>query len=162
MVKCENCGASMDLVQDRDHFICKYCSAVHFPRESRDGVRVLGDETRLACSLCNLPLLSGAIEGVPVLVCDRCHGILLSQAELVGVLRARRARMASAPEPITPLDRAELKRRVDCPRCARTMDTYPYHGPGHVVIDTCVHCAMIWLDRGEMAQMASAARFDRL
>lgn len=162
MVKCKNCGASMQLVKDRDYFICEFCSSVHFPQESRDGVRVLGDETRLDCSLCKIPLVSGGIEEVPVLVCSRCHGILLSQVELVGVLRARRARMASAPEPLTPLDRTELERGMDCPRCARPMDTYPYHGPGHVVIDTCGHCAMIWLDRGEMAQMASAARFDQL
>jgi Zn-finger nucleic acid-binding protein len=41
------------------------------------------------------------------------------------------------------------------------MDVHPYYGPGNVVIDTCSGCDMVWLDHGELKQIADAPGQDR-
>jgi Zn-finger nucleic acid-binding protein len=38
---------------------------------------------------------------------------------------------------------------------------HPYYGPGNVVIDTCSRCDLIWLDFGELKQIADAPGRDR-
>ena len=47
------------------------------------------------------------------------------------------------------------------PLCTRRFDTYPHYGPGNVVIDSCTHCDMIWLDFGEIRQIVDAPGSDR-
>ena len=47
----------------------------------------------------------------------------------------------------------ELRRRVQCPRCHKPMDTHPYHAGGNAVIDTCERCHLVWLDAGELAEI---------
>jgi Zn-finger nucleic acid-binding protein len=41
------------------------------------------------------------------------------------------------------------------------MNTSPYSGPGNIVVDTCVHCGLMWLDCGELTVMANAPGRDR-
>jgi len=41
------------------------------------------------------------------------------------------------------------------------MDVHPYYGPGNVVIDTCGQCYLVWLDHGELKQIADAPGPDR-
>jgi Zn-finger nucleic acid-binding protein len=41
------------------------------------------------------------------------------------------------------------------------MDTHPYCGPGNIVIDSCNHCNVVWLDRGELGQVVNAPGRDR-
>jgi Zn-finger nucleic acid-binding protein len=41
------------------------------------------------------------------------------------------------------------------------MSTHPYYGPGSVVIDTCQTCHVVWLDFGELRQIADAPGSDR-
>lgn len=54
-----------------------------------------------------------------------------------------------------------LHRTLSCPRCAGRFDTYPYSGPGNVVIDNCTTCDLLWLDFGEMRQIIDAPGKDR-
>ena len=41
------------------------------------------------------------------------------------------------------------------------MITHPYFGPGNVVIDSCEHCELVWLDFGELQQIVDAPGKDR-
>ena len=41
------------------------------------------------------------------------------------------------------------------------METHPYYGPGNVIIDSCTGCDLVWLDFGELAQIADAPGKDR-
>ena len=50
----------------------------------------------------------------------------------------------------------DLDRRTNCPNCRLQMDTHPYCGPGNVIIDTCEHCAVNWLDYGELQRIVRA------
>lgn len=149
-MNCVNCGAAMTLVAGRDYFRCDYCQSFHFPESAGgDGVRVVGGPTSCACPVCQLVLADGRVEGEAVQFCGRCRGFLASNAAFSAILRARRAKRP-AGETDHSFCPAELRRSVDCPRCAQRMDTHPYYGGGRVVIDTCDRCALIWLDAGEL------------
>lgn len=155
-MRCEQCGAPMRLVRNKDYYVCEYCTAFHFPSEaSRDGVRVLGQAAGHACPVCRTPLVDAAIEGQQVLHCPNCRGVLSQRRAFTEILRRRRS---SDPADPSPLDRSELERVVHCPVCGQQMETHPYYGPGHLVIDSCGQCALIWFDHGEIDKIVRASR----
>ena len=75
-MKCASCGGEMDLVQNRDYFVCPFCLSFHFP-ETRpitdDGVRLLGaPPTELTCPVCAPQrLVPASVDRSPVLACER-------------------------------------------------------------------------------------------
>ena len=162
-MNCPNCGAPMRLVDQRTYFVCDYCATFHFPEvESPDGVIVLGDGDRdLACPVCGVRLESAAVEGVAVLHCPRCRGVLADQSSFLLIVKFRRARASGVPDRPRPLNQADLEREIVCPHCGEMMDTHPYYGPGNFVIDTCGRCALVWLDYGEIGVMTNAPGRDR-
>ena len=151
----------MKIVQGRDYFFCEHCSSFYFPTESRDGVRVLGELGDADCPVCQVPLVTASVSGVPILHCSNCRGVLIHQESFVFVVRCLRTRASGPPGTPRLLNPEELKRETDCPRCRRQMDTHPYYGPGNVVIDVCTHCAIIWLDYCELNVIANAPGRDR-
>jgi Zn-finger nucleic acid-binding protein len=42
------------------------------------------------------------------------------------------------------------------------MDTHPYLGPGHIVIDSCSECGLNWLDSGELMRIVRAPDRDHI
>jgi Zn-finger nucleic acid-binding protein len=161
-MNCEHCGAGMVLIPNRDYFFCKYCGAFHFPAESSEGIRILeGDIDGVRCPVCNKELLRASMDGYPGWRCVNCRGILIAQKSFGDIVKYRRARASGPPERPQPLRQEELERRVRCPRCTKTMETHPYYGPGNVVIDSCRHCRIVWLDYGEFAQVINAPGRDR-
>ncbi len=155
-MNCPNCGAPMHLVRDRDYWVCPYCTTFHFPDENDEGVRVLGEESRLLCPVCHVELVSAAVEQAPVRTCPRCRGILAEPPDFRRIVDMRRRTSAKKEHVLRPLDRAELERSIRCPQCARAMDAHPYYGPGNAVVDSCGHCALVWLDHGELTVIVTA------
>ncbi len=147
----------MRLEEDQDCWVCDYCRNIYFPEKNDDGVRVLGEPSRLACPVCQVALLTAAIEHQRLLYCDRCRGMLISMNVLPGLVEALRAQ---APDGAALVPRAAdpnaLRRHSDCPQCHRPMDTHLYGGPGNVVIDSCSVCYLNWLDTGELWRMVRA------
>jgi len=41
------------------------------------------------------------------------------------------------------------------------MEAHPYYGPGNVIMDSCGHCDLVWLDFGELRQIVDAPGRDR-
>jgi Zn-finger nucleic acid-binding protein len=163
-MNCRNCGAAMELFELRRYYFCAHCGTFHFiETAAEDGIHVLERPAApRACPLCSGPLANSLLDDAHrVEHCERCRGLLLERAAFSEAVRRRRAR-ATGPgiEPV-PLDRRELKRRVTCPSCRTQMDVHPYYGPGNVVIDTCSRCDLIWLDFGELKQIAEAPGRDR-
>ena len=153
-MNCRNCGATMKLVDGRDYFVCEYCTAFYFPNAdpaSVDGVQVLGERSELACPVCEQTLVAGTIDKRRVLHCERCRGVLATNAEFVEIVKSRRSKYSGPDLRPTPLDQKQLKRSLRCPACRSAMDTHPYYGPGAIVVDTCPRCFLIWLDHGEIA-----------
>ena len=50
-VKCENCGASMELNADRGCWDCPYCASEWAPQTNFEGVRILQAST-IDCPIC--------------------------------------------------------------------------------------------------------------
>ena len=163
-MNCTNCGAAMALVASRRYFHCHHCGTYHFPETvEADGVRIVGqspDATK--CPVCAIAMAQALLDGEhPIDFCARCRGILLPRTSFAMVTQKRRAWAASVPAEPVPLNRDELRRRLACPTCGRTFDTYAHSGPGNVVIDSCARCDVVWLDFGEMRQIVDAPGRDR-
>ena len=159
VMKCDSCGAPLKLVPGRDYYYCAYCTTFHYPPAAdpdADGVTSLGEAAEADCPICKVKLVEGSIEGRPVAFCEQCRGVCISNDYFGDVVWARRSRHTGPSDQPRPINQEELARRVDCPTCGREMDVYPYYGPGSVVIDSCQHCKMVWLDRGELAAIERA------
>ncbi len=151
----------MNLVQGGEHFFCAYCRTYFFPTESDDGVKVLGEVSDVPCPVCKIPLVSASISKISVLHCTTCRGILAKQPLFRAIVDYRRAISPELSLPPRPWKPKDDKRRLQCPICDRSMDNHVYYGPGHVVIDTCAHCAIVWLDHGELSNIVNAPGRDR-
>jgi Zn-finger nucleic acid-binding protein len=154
----------MELFATRGYFLCRYCGTFHFPESANDqGVRVLADAPGpLPCPACSKGLATAMLDEThPVHYCRNCRGVLMSRGSFGDVVRLRRAWASGPPADPVPLRQDELKRAVGCPICHKPLATYPYFGPGNVVIDTCEACNVVWLDFGELKQIVDAPGQDR-
>jgi Zn-finger nucleic acid-binding protein len=153
-ISCHSCGAPMRLLAGRDYFVCDHCTSFHFPEKNDDGVRVLGGTSGQACPVCETDLSLGSVADCQVLTCPKCRGILANQFSFALIVESLRAGRTEERLPRRRLSEAELARRIKCPGCDQTMDAHPYYGPGHVVVDSCGACALIWVDHGELATIS--------
>jgi Zn-finger nucleic acid-binding protein len=161
-MNCRNCGAAMELHAARHYFFCGHCGSFHFPESAGDdGVKVLAPADDASCPVCDKPLATAMIDRLDARYCEQCRGVLLSRASFATLVEQRRLWAATPPVIPTPLDPRELRRVVMCPACAADMSTHPYYGPGNVVIDSCQNCHVVWLDFGELRQIADAPGKDR-
>ncbi len=149
----------MKFLDGRGYFVCQYCTTFQFPQSagaSPDGVQLLGEDSDLSCPVCRVRLVGGSIDGLRVLYCEDCRGVLASNDTFAEIVRTRRARFDDEPDKPRRIDPVELQRQVRCPGCDGVMDVHPYYGPGSVVVDTCAACSLIWLDHGEIATIERA------
>jgi len=149
-MNCQNCGAAMQPVGNRNYFRCPYCETFAFPEETGDGIAIVGGETKFDCPICTNLLTPAAIEGQTVSYCTTCRGFLSTNETFGLIVWQKRAKQGPAPAVPLPFAVDELKRRVKCPGCRKPMDTHPYFGGGNAVIDTCARCCLVWLDAGEL------------
>jgi Zn-finger nucleic acid-binding protein len=163
-MNCENCGAAMELVASGQYFQCRHCGTLHFPGPiDAEGIRIVGRAAdALLCPVCADGMDQAVIDtDYPVAFCGRCRGVLLPRQTFATVVNKRRAWATDPPAEPIPIDRRALERELACPSCHARFMTYPYYGPGNVVIDNCVACDMIWLDAGEMTRIVDAPGRDR-
>jgi Zn-finger nucleic acid-binding protein len=154
----------MELFAARGYFFCRYCGSFYFPESANDqGVRVVADaQGPLPCPACRKDLATAMLDGTQqVQYCRNCRGLLMSRGSFGNVIRLRRAWATGPPVNPVALSQDDLKRVVYCPNCKTRMATYPYYGPGNVVIDACDACNVVWLDFGELKQIVDAPGQDR-
>jgi Zn-finger nucleic acid-binding protein len=161
-VNCVNCGAAMAL-SPRGYYVCEHCGTTSFPEAvTRDGIRIMGPgNANVRCSCCKTPFVRGMLDDYQVDYCETCRGLLLARRDFAEIVRRRRAWAHSqSVQPVHTSD-AELRRRINCPKCGSQMTTDWYYGPGNVVMDRCVACDLVWLDFGELQQIVDAPGEDR-
>jgi len=154
----------MELFERRRYYFCRYCGTFHFlDTPDADGIQVLETPPQaLRCTRCGGALATAVLDdNLPVKYCTTCRGVLLPRPTFAHVVQARRTWAIGQPVPPLPLDRTELDRVMACPACAAKMAVHPYYGPGNVIIDSCETCNMVWLDFGELKQIADAPGADR-
>lgn len=150
----------MRLEENKDFLVCDYCGNIHIPEANDDGVRVLGDggdgSAATECPRCASPLVDASIDGQRIFYCLRCRGMLISMDIFAPLVEDLRSRRAGGTELIRPVDLKELEVQLLCPQCRGHMDTHVYGGGGNVVISDCEHCAVNWLDHGELDRIVRA------
>jgi Zn-finger nucleic acid-binding protein len=154
-MNCPNCGAPLHVTESDDSLRCPYCRSVYTPEQGDAGVRLLGEQSFLACPVCAVPLEHAALAGHILEYCTKCEGMLVSMHDFVALidqLHSVRRGPAGAPSP----DRSAFDRHLACPQCQRPMDTHLYEGPGNIVIDDCSYCFLNWLDKGELMRVVHA------
>ncbi len=151
----------MELQTTRPCWSCTHCGSLVCPDPAGDGVRVTGGPGH-ACPLCGIALTRAILdERDAVEICERCKGILMARRAFAVTLTARRRAATTPTATPPPVDGATLERRIRCPNCAAVMITDWYYGPGHIVIDTCETCDLVWLDAGELRRAVDAPGSDR-
>jgi len=134
---------------------CDYCKTVVVPDRDDEGVRVLGEIEGKLCPVCQAPLVQATLADIPLVYCTRCHGMLIAMQAFQTLVDTLRADLgATVIEPAS--DPNDLRRIISCPQCHRPMEAHFYCGPGNVVIDTCEHCLLNWLDNGELSRITHA------
>jgi len=155
-MNCASCGAPLQLTEDDASLTCPYCGSLYTPPSSEDGVRVLGETSKLACPVCTFPLEEAALAGHRVRYCTHCMGMLVPMGDFVDLIAELHARRGGAGTVQPPINRNELQRHLVCPQCHQPMDTHVYEGPGNIVIDDCSRCFLNWLDKGELTKVGRA------
>lgn len=154
----------MALIESRRYFQCRHCGSYHFPTTiEADGIRIVGHRAGAPkCPVCAVDMAHALLDGDhPIDFCAKCRGVLLPRPTFAIVTSKRRAWATTPPSKPVPMDRQELHRQLQCPKCQGSFETYPHYGPGNVVIDSCAGCDVIWLDFGEMRQIVDAPGKDR-
>src|SRR5215211_871468 len=101
-MNCPNCGAALELLDNRNALICPYCRTTCFPEVPDDGLVPLEEEDRYDCPRCVVRLKLGAVEGRRVGYCPDCRGFLTTARNFSIILGTRRARAKAADlKPLT-------------------------------------------------------------
>ena len=151
----------MTLDAGRPCWTCAHCGSLVCPQPAPDGVRVTGERGH-DCPVCRTPLSCASLDDrEPIEICERCKGTLMALRAFAETLTARRHAAATPTVTPVPADPHDLQRRIACPECAAPMMTDWYYGPGNMVIDTCEHCGIVWLDAGELRRAVDAPGPDR-
>ena len=153
----------MVLYRERDYYHCEHCGSYHFPEETLQGLRVLGENPEgINCPQCKVTLNMATIDDYyRGFQCSNCRGLLFNRTRFREVIDNRRSKIKAPAEPITTFNPSELERKTECPICFQEMETFQYLGPGNIVIDTCNTDDLIWLDYGELNKVVSAPGRDR-
>jgi Zn-finger nucleic acid-binding protein len=149
-MNCRRCGAPLKVEEGQNFFHCGYCDCFEFPDPDLDGVALLDEISPYPCPICNKPLVSAIVNEVRIFSCPKCRGNLIDQSKMLPIIRQSKS-LDSINEGLpSPLKRSELTRTASCPACHKT---YPYGGPGNIIIQGCEHCRLIWLDFGELSRI---------
>jgi Zn-finger nucleic acid-binding protein len=153
-MNCSNCGAPLQADKARGVLACTHCGSVQPQPALIVNLEVTGTSAS-KCPGCAVPLATGRLDGHPLLVCQRCQGMLIAMTHFVSVIEAARAREEQRGV-IQPREQNAGDRVLACPQCEQPMLNHVYGGPGNIVIDTCERCHVNWLDPGELRRIARA------
>lgn len=146
----------MRLERDRGLLVCGHCGTQHeAPTAVLERLEILS-ETSSVCPVCSSPLSTARLEGYALICCTRCFGTLIDMDRFTAIIDAVRAVAARSVRTVLPRRQNPGERQIDCPTCRQPMLNHVYAGPGNVVIDSCEHCLVNWLDGGELRRIAVA------
>jgi len=155
-----NCGNVLIASTGYSHAQCEACGSYSFPttiEASEDAIIPQNRTTPFCCPRCAVDLQVGKISNTEVCFCPTCRGYVIDAESLGGLITARRMSYSGPDDIPTPADFRELDVHSTCPACFAKMEAHHYCGPGNIVLDTCIHCKLAWLDHGELSKITRAA-----
>jgi len=118
------------------------------------------------CPVCNHSLELVKYEYLPYHYCRWCQGMWV-EAKLLKNLAVRMAVVSNIKPtetiPFKPrtVDRPAKDNRIRlCPKCSAGMKQLNYAYDSNVIVDRCDTCEGIWLDSGEIKQLAAFHQID--
>jgi len=126
-------------------------------------------ETRNCCPKCGLELLEFSYGPIRIDQCSGCDGIWLDRGELERIetmkkeslfsveLEAKWAMAREEQRKRSAGEQEELRQKtyMRCPRCSCMLAETAENG---VTVDRCTGCGGVWLDAGELDQVAGTKR----
>ena len=122
----------------------------------------------LACPVCRQPLITASCEGVAILQCRFCSGILVENDKIPRIL-ARTGRDRPCTDRINALAKATITNNqmrysrqklssgirnsaafISCPKCGNAMYRGFYSQAYLIELDRCSFCGFTWFDRNEL------------
>ena len=159
-MKCHECRSEMSLVYNMDHYHCAGCNVYEFPSfdgSASDTIQPLGNTTDFFCPCCpEINLEVGQILGAQVCFCPNCRGYVIDTGTLGSLISSLRASYTGPDDQPAMMNQEELNVTTSCPACLEPMQTHPYHGPGTVILDSCMNCKLSWLGHGELNKIVKA------
>ena len=152
-MNCKHCGAPLNIEDGQNLFHCEYCGGYDFPNPNQDGVALLGNASSFICPTCRHSLVSATILNIHILSCPNCRGNLIDQSKMLPLLSQAELLLPTREATLSRSNTSELARIAVCPSCQKKMNTYPYGGPGNIIIQGCNVCQLIWLDFGELSRI---------
>ena len=158
MTVATSCGCGMPLTIPRgfDHSKCDSCGDFWFPtsiEKSQDAIVPQNKTTPFSCPRCQVDLEVGKIGKTELCFCPSCRGFVIDSVSLGHLIMHRRAEYRGADDQPIPADYRQLDVPGTCPACFAKLSAHHYGGPGNVVIDSCIHCKLAWMDHGELAKI---------
>lgn len=101
------------------------------------------------CPRCATALTHRTLQDARFDVCGHCGGLLLLQPDLVRMLRALTAACPVGTDDIVA-SVGDQPGDIDCPRCARPMETFGYMETRLAMLDRCSPCRLVWVDGSEL------------
>jgi len=107
------------------------------------------------CPRCTKVLVEKTIVAVTLEGCPGCGGAWFDQGELDAIAKREPSALITVDQAFTnTLTRPPYDRSLRCPVCLDTLQTFEFeHFPG-TKLDGCKQCRGIWVDDGELTQIA--------
>jgi Zn-finger nucleic acid-binding protein len=155
MTSCPSCGAPREYDRPRLIFTCRHCGTEEPVPVNLQAFDLL-ETSSLRCPSCTRQLVEALAGGKPVQVCTACHGALVPMPSFIAVVAVVRFFEGESLDILPARRQQPGDRLVTCSSCGQPMRSHLYGGPGNIVIDTCEHCQVNWLDAGELRRIALA------
>lgn len=155
MTNCASCGAAREFDRARLLFTCRHCGMAEPVPPNLQAFDLL-EPSALECPSCARGLVNATAGGRALHVCVGCQGALVPMASLGAVVALIRFFEGQPLETLPPRQQQPADRLLLCPSCRQVMDSHLYGGPGNLVMDSCSHCELNWLDAGELRRIALA------
>jgi len=151
----------MRLANGNTSLRCEFCCTMVPFAPDETGMQILDETPELECPSCDTSLWSAVLTGVPIHACKRCHGMLVAMGALQALIDEMREKHRDRETP-APADRADLDRRISCPRCHQRMNSDFYAGGGNAVISGCEHCEVNWMEDAALMRIVCAQPANRV
>ena len=159
-MNCQTCSSEMIPDDNPESFYCHQCDQVDgkpLPTDWTIAIQPSGNSTDFHCPNCvETNLEVGTVHKAQVCFCNNCRGFVIDSESFGELVRVLRAEYVGADDKPKLMDQSQLRKQRPCPACFESMNTHPYYGPGNVVIDSCLHCKLTWLDHKELTMIQRA------